>query len=76
MCNLWMLLVRHASNLLCLKEKDSETKMQKKTKLESNDSLEEKRNKLFYSSIVRTTQGSECFTPMTKLIVNWSYWFH
>lgn len=45
-------------------------------KLESNDSSEEKRNKLLYSMVMHITQGSEYFNPMTKLIINWSYWFN
>lgn len=72
MWNLWMLLVKHASNLLHLKRKDSATKMHEKMKVESSSSLRKK-------SLQQDGwhhQRQHTFNTTAKLSVNWPYWIH
>lgn len=72
MCNLWMLLVKHASNFLHLTGKDSAAKVHEKMKVESSSSSGKK-------SLQQDRwhhQRQHTLNTTAKLSVNWTYWIH
>lgn len=71
-CNLWMLLVKHASKFLHLMGKDSAAKVREKMKVESSSSSGKK-------SLQEDRwhhQRQHTLNTTAKLSVNWTYWIH